>query len=284
MAYPDSDWGASPVAEAGAPVSTAARWLGALSSAALLAGLAVWAWDLATRDARTVPVVRAMEGQARVAPEDPGGFEAAHQGYEVNKVASEAEAEPLADRVVLAPEAVGPSEEDLSAAEPPESSASGSDALRSAVEGALTEVLGTQAPPNPGSAAQETAPPATDMPRPRKRPDMDIATRAATSPTSQALAPAEPDVIAASEIPAGTRLVQLGSFDSAAAAEDLWRALAADFAPYFDERARVVEKAEYAGEPVWRLRAHGFADLPAARNFCAVLIAADKDCIPVLTR
>jgi len=290
MAYSDTDWGAAPMAGSGAPVTTAMRWLGALSSAALLAGLAFWAWDLATRDARSVPVVRAMEGPARVAPDDPGGFEAAHQGYAVNKIPSEAEKEPLADRVVLAPAPVGPTEEDVGAGDvaPSEpAAAGGDDAMRSAVEGALTEVLGTRAPAETGSRAGTTAAPEVEMPRPRKRPDLDIATRASAGSQPAALAPAEPkaaQTIAPADISAGTRLAQLGTFDSAAAAKARWRTLAADFAPYFDDKARVVEQADYAGETVWRLRVHAFKDLPAARNFCAVLIAAEKDCIPVLTR
>jgi hypothetical protein len=50
---------------------------GALMSVALIAGLAVWGYRLAMRDVTGVPVVRALEGPMRIAPEDPGGSTAA---------------------------------------------------------------------------------------------------------------------------------------------------------------------------------------------------------------
>lgn len=79
------------------------NWAGALTSVALVVGLGVWAYQLTMRDVTGVPVVRALEGPMRVAPENPGGRPAEHQGLAVNSVAAKGEAEDPADRLVLAP-------------------------------------------------------------------------------------------------------------------------------------------------------------------------------------
>ena len=77
---------------------------GAVTSLALIVGLGVWGYKLAVRDVQGIPVVRALEGPARVAPADPGGQLASHTGLAVNAVAAEGTATPPADRIVLAPE------------------------------------------------------------------------------------------------------------------------------------------------------------------------------------
>jgi cell division septation protein DedD len=80
---------------------------------ALVAGMAVWAYRLGTRDASQVPIIRAQEGPARVEPEDPGGLQAAHQGLEVNTVLGGAPAPSPADAApVVVPPPVALREED----------------------------------------------------------------------------------------------------------------------------------------------------------------------------
>lgn len=58
-----------------------------LAGAAIFLGvvgaMGLWSYRLGTRDATEVPVIKAMAGPARVAPENPGGTQAAHQGLEV---------------------------------------------------------------------------------------------------------------------------------------------------------------------------------------------------------
>jgi hypothetical protein len=51
---------------------------------ALVVGLGVWGYKLAVRDVRGVPVIQAMDGPMRIAPEIPGGEIADHQGLAVN--------------------------------------------------------------------------------------------------------------------------------------------------------------------------------------------------------
>ncbi len=74
-----------------------------LVSLALMLGLAVWGYRLAVRDVAGVPVVRALDGPARIAPADPGGELARHVGLSVTAVAAGGTAPSAPDTVVLAP-------------------------------------------------------------------------------------------------------------------------------------------------------------------------------------
>ncbi len=92
------------------------QWLvnmtGAATSLGLVLGLGFWGYDLAVRDVTGIPVVRALEGPMRVAPQDPGGAIAAHTGLSVNDIAAEGVAAPLPDQMVLAPRPVDLAAED----------------------------------------------------------------------------------------------------------------------------------------------------------------------------
>ncbi|WP_185960884.1 SPOR domain-containing protein [Aliiroseovarius halocynthiae] len=87
-----------------------------------------------------------------------------------------------------------------------------------------------------------------------------------------------------STLPSGTRLVQLGAYDSPEVARQQWSVLAARFEDYMGGKSRVIEKAQTGGKTFYRLRAMGFADLADSRRFCSVLMAAKAACIPVATR
>jgi hypothetical protein len=82
----------------------------------------------------------------------------------------------------------------------------------------------------------------------------------------------------------GTRLVQLGAFDSPEIAQAEWDRLLTRFPDYFVGRARVIQTASSGGATFYRLRAHGFEDLSASRRFCAALVARNAPCIPVTVR
>ena len=103
-------------------------------------------------------------------------------------------------------------------------------------------------------------------------------------PVSTAATPAATRDVDPSTIPAGTRLVQLGAFDSAEVAKTEWSRLQGRFADYLQGKSRVVQKAQSGGRTFYRLRAMGFEDLSAARQFCSALLAEKADCIPVVTR
>lgn len=125
-------------------------------------------------------------------------------------------------------------------------------------------------------------------PRPRLRPDIDFAARAvatavAVSSDPDAANAAIPEVDA-SAIPAGTRLAQLGAFDSAEVARTEWQRLSGRFGDYLAGKSRVIQQAQSGGRTFYRLRAMGFDDINDARRFCSALLAENAACIPVVTR
>ncbi|MBL4768276.1 MAG: SPOR domain-containing protein [Rhodobacteraceae bacterium] len=99
-----------------------------------------------------------------------------------------------------------------------------------------------------------------------------------------ALTAATPEDVDADSLPAGTRLAQLGAFDSPDIARAEWDRMNAKFGDYLAGKSRVIQKATSGGRVFYRLRAMGFEDLSDARRFCSALVAENADCIPVTTR
>ena len=120
--------------------------------------------------------------------------------------------------------------------------------------------------------------------RPRKRPVAPVAvvqaslTQETAAPTSQTT-----DVDAAS-LPVGTRLAQLGAFDSEEVAREQWDQMSVRFGDYLSDKQRIIQRATSGGRVFYRLRAMGFEDIADARRFCSALVAENADCIPVVTR
>lgn len=98
----------------------------------------------------------------------------------------------------------------------------------------------------------------------------------AMAATTHAVKDVDPDTI-----PAGTRLVQLGAYDSPEVARREWDRIAARFGDYLAGKSRVIQLAESGGRNFYRLRAMGFADINDARRFCSALVAERAECIPV---
>ena len=118
--------------------------------------------------------------------------------------------------------------------------------------------------------------------RPRKRPTNSAAVVLASVSTSTAASRSN-DVDAAS-LPVGTRLAQLGAFDSEEVAREQWNQLNTRFSVYLSDKQRIIQKATSGGRVFYRLRAMGFEDIADARRFCSALVAENADCIPVVTR
>ncbi len=336
---------AGPVAgsESKGNLASTANWAGAVVSLALIAGVAVWGYRLLVRDVTGIPVVEATSGPMRVAPQNPGGEAADHQGLSVNDVAGTGVAADPADRLTLAPRPPDLSEEDVPQAELAPRPAAAPD-RRDAETLQLSEAAPDMGPaedaPAPAPEAEETteAETAADDPiqaladqiasdieplfdpdaprpesapavatptpleteeapvtgvldsegtvarslRPRNRPGGLVSTALAqpeTAPAEPQVAEIDPDTLAA-----GTRLVQLGAYDSAEVARSEWARLEARFGDYMEEKDRVIQKASSGGRTFYRLRAHGFEDISDARRFCAAFVAGDADCIPVVSR
>ena len=89
------------------------NYAGAACSLALMVGIGFWGYELIKRDVSGIPVVRAVEGDMRVAPDNPGGEIAAHTGLAVNAVPAEGEASGFEDTLLLAPRTQDLAAEDL---------------------------------------------------------------------------------------------------------------------------------------------------------------------------
>lgn len=298
-----------------ASIGTLANWLGAAISVALIIGISVWGYKLLVRDVSGVPVVRAAEGPMRVQPDDPGGRPADHQGLAVNAVAAVGTAADPADRLILAPRPVDLTDEDAPASrlaarnnaqpEQVQSAAeagevTGDDAVRvsagvddlvAQLTAGATPLSAPNAPEEETQAAQEAQEaeiidrPTTGLSRslrPQLRP-AGVAQRVASiDPGAGAAASAQdidPDTI-----PTGTRLAQLGAYDSDDLARREWDRLQARFGEYMQGKDRVIQRAQSGGRTFYRLRAMGFDDLADARRFCAAFVSEKADCIPVVTR
>ena len=201
---------------------------GAVTSLALVVGLGFWGYKLAVRDVRGVPVIQALEGPMRIAPEDPGGEIADHQGLAVNTVAAVGTAAPLPEKLVLAPRPVELAPEDTAglggsempeleaasapaaaltadadialAAEPPVESATPTGvAMDVAIDAALSEALGEVAVEEPLEDAVLLDPLAEPAPegaitvsvRPKARPSARAAEPVAADAAAVEAAPAE---------------------------------------------------------------------------------------------
>lgn len=282
------------------------RMAGAVVFLGMVAGLGLWSYRLGTRDAAEVPVIRAMAGPSRVEPEDPGGLRAAHQGLEVNDV--------LAGRpAVVEPAPVVPPKEALA----PEDEAQGElvlatpEAMAERVVAESGELAVPAADPEPepdlalgGPAGMEGAPiigdadapeePAVAGPRPMNRPANLVVARAKpAAPTPQAAvakvaAPARAESAAAptearevSGLQRGTRLVQLGAFDSEAITRRAWNQLVAKNPDLLSSKSLYIERTTANARVFYRLRVAGFTSTDQTREMCEALRARGIDCIPV---
>lgn len=288
---------------------------GAAISLALVVGVGIWGYKLLVRDVSGIPVVRAAAGEMRVRPEEPGGQLAQHQGLSVNTVAVLGAEEAQAEQLKLAPKPIELDAEDgpmlvpqevaapaLAPAAPQElpepaviqdvaaalESGSVEDLVAQLTNGvAPMEALDGESAPVQASISSNQIPELLSGEgmrvslRPTLRPK-----RTARAVPAAATAPAASggQDIPASSLPAGTRLVQLGAFDSPEIARAQWGQLSARFAPFMEGKKRIVMEAKSGGRTFYRLRAQGFDDIGDARRFCSALVAESVDCIPVVTR
>lgn len=302
----------------GSNLGRVTQYTGAAVSLALMVGIGVWGYKLVMRDVTGIPVVQAMEGDMRVAPENPGGEVALHTGLSVNEVAGEGEAGAMEDTLMLAPAGIDLAAEDIDAqpmAEADEIVAvdpqvETADAV-TAVLSALTEDTAETEPAPLENAsdvlalvdqitagetpleALEAGPEITiisrDVPgvatslRPFVRPASLVIPAAVTTPAAPTPAPTQASVTTA-DLPSGTKLVQLGAFPSAESASEAWIKLQRDFGDYLGDKQQVIQEASSGGRTFYRLRAQGFAELADAKRFCAALEAGNADCIPVVVR
>lgn len=292
--YEDDSAGGIPRSLAGW-VQACVKWGGAAVSLALVAAIVVWAYKLGIRDARDIPVLKALDSPVRVRPDNPGGTEIAHQGLEVNGILAGGEAATPAE-TVLAPASAPLTDEDVPLAQlepvtaetevrlPPADPAAAAPAADDAAEAEVTlEELLQQALEPDGDALPRSAPP-----RPRLRPAGLRAPAAAIIPAATVdagpvTAAGSPGAQQLAGTP-GARLVQLGAFDSESAADEQWRRYVAAHGDLLGNRDRAIQRAESNGRVFYRLRVVGFADDNDQSALCEALRARQVACIPVTVR
>lgn len=281
----------------------ARRIAGAVVFVGLVAAMGLWSWRLGTRDATEVPIVRAMAGPTRVLPASPGGAVTANQGLEVNGVLAGVKAP--APRTTAA--AVKPvlAEEDAAQAvlvvPPPPDFAAASGQAKVEVPAPAEEGTAVAALPDAAEAmsiqalvaeaqgeVRDEGVAATDAgPRPMVRPvNLPRPAAAATPVATPAVArPAEVRAVTAPEgaaVPAaGTRVVQLGAYDSEAITRSAWARLVANNRDLLGSKSLYVERATSNARVFYRLRVAGFSSAEETRVMCENLRARGIDCIPV---
>ena len=265
----------------------ARRWVnigGAVCSVTLVLGLALWGYKLAMRDVTGIPVMRAVAGAMRIAPSDPGGEQALNQGLTVNAIAAMGTSAALPDQITLAPDAVALKSGDAPQADAEATAPVTADPLTDAepmsdvIEASATSV--DSAAPlavvvnDPGAIHQSLRP----KPRPAAAGGKMMPTKVQTV-SSQPAKEIDP-----AQVPVGTRLAQLGAFETSDLARTKFDALQGDFGDLMKGKAMVIQSASSGGHTFYRLRAFGFETDDDTRRFCAAFAAENADCIPVAQR
>jgi hypothetical protein len=281
----------------GARMAKLVNIAGALTTVAVVVSVSVWAYRLAVRDAHGVPVIQAMQGPIRIAPEDPGGKVAAHVGLSVNRIAADGTAGEVPDRILLAEPPIDLESDDapgIGAAAPRAVSEAESMARTLALADELARQVAAETAPAPASGETLAADAAAvtqgvvqrtvrPMPRPA-RGDALIAASLSNTTTLSAPATVGPAEVAPESLPPGTRLAQIGAYDDAETARREWDRAATRHAALFEGKARVIQPATSVGRTFYRLRVQGFATEDDSRRFCSAIESGDLRCIPVTTR
>lgn len=270
-----------------------ARLAATAVSAALILGAGVWGYQLLQRSLVGIPVILAPETPMREQPESPGGTQATHQGLGVNAVAAEGGAASPADQILLAPPPVRLDPEDMPAGQikvgkQEDPLLSRQLIINAVVSQVLTdagvgEMPETAEPSGQAGALRDSKTGAViRSPRPHLRPDgVQLAANPALAAMPQGPVARELDV---ATLKPGTRLAQIGTFDSADDARVAWDKLARTFRDFLTGHDYVIQTAESGGRKIYRLRASGFAGLNEAKRFCAALSAEKAECVPVVIR
>ena len=264
-----------------------ANIVGAFISFAVFIGVIGWGARTLMRDSSGVPVVRALEGPPRVAPVNPGGVPASHQGLTVNQVSSSQKTVLVGELLQLAPGPINLDIDDFPIIKPTINEATVS------LEPKKTDVLEIE---------PSIVEPSTD-------PDEIIVKLASilTSSTLSSSAPEDPDVmlnaslrpqlrpnawmqtnlprkVAASggEVPLGTLMVQLGAFSEKNTALEAWKRLSERYGDYFIGKELTILNGKIAEQEIYRLRVYGFNDINESRRLCTALHSQNAECYPVV--
>jgi hypothetical protein len=225
---------------------------------ALLAALALV--GTGEQSEREVPLIVADTAPFRVRPADPGGMQVANQDQLVYQRMAGSVSSPSGRRIeVLLPAP----EEPLPVPRPAPLAAP---ALAPEVA-ASAEMSAAPAPADPQPAPKLAA----GLPLPPPSPSVAAQPAAPAAPAS-APAPARAD---------GPVQVQLAAVGAEAAVQPEWNRLRARMPDLLGNRELLISRGERDGQPFWRVRTGGFADVAAARAFCDQVRARGFTCFVV---
>ena len=227
---------------------------------------------LAERVAAATPEAAGVEEEADARQANAAAVEVA-LSEALSDVVETTTAEEQDVRIATLSEVTAPAETDAlpadtAALEEPEETA-----LAASIPGIARSARPRQRP----AGLRQVASVPTDAPA--QEAGVQVASLDAVAPTASSAREVDPSSVAA-----GTRVVQLGAFDSEAVARSEWDRLEGRFSDYMAGKSRMIQKATSGGRDFWRLRVVGFDDGSDARRFCAELLAKDAACIPVTVR
>ncbi len=290
------------------------KFVGIGSSVIIIAGLAYWLYGLGSRDASTVPVISALEGEIRTTPEDAGGEAVDYQGNQVNGVL-EGNPPALTDDVELAPrpanlDGVEPaiSNTSTTTVQIPVETASHTGHDDAVVFDANIESVAAPErrpellyiPPkdqmNPltiearpsGSQNGEALPVAVTSASEIVEPLPIISTPSAQSSSGAAEVVEVPEAIETTpsgddelgpRLPSGTALIQLAANTALADTQAQWKKIQAANTELLGSKSLYVEKTTVNGKLYYRLRVSGFADGAEAQAACVALLARNIQCL-----
>ncbi len=165
-------------------------------------------------------------------------------------------------------------------------------ALAAALNDGEVALVASAEPAVVATAATDAGGVVVRSPRPLSRPaDLGTAVTQPEADSGPATLDAVQDVVSVAspemlpeEVAVGTRLVQLGAYDTADGARAEWTKLQSSFGDLMAGKAIIVQPATSGGQTFFRLRAFGFSDEDDARRFCSALLSEDAACIPVTHR
>lgn len=257
-------------------IITAAIALGAVAAF----GIGIWfAYDQGVKRGASgaPPLIRADQGPAKVAPENPGGMQVPNQDKQIYERlgGNQQPATPGTEKLLPPPE--------RPSAAPTQPNATANAVTvpnRPAPATVPNQAPSSAAVPNrtdaPNPAAVTTPAPSQPVaPKAEEKPAPAPATRTTTAPASTSA----PSVTAT---PGGRVKVQLASLKDQAAATATWNQLQKKFPDILGGLTPSYEKVEIAGKGTFvRLQAGPLKDRATAQNACQQLAAKNQGCIVV---
>jgi hypothetical protein len=264
-----------------------ANIVGAFISFAVFVGVIGWGAQTLMRDSSGVPVVRALAGPSRMAPVNPGGVPASHQGLTVNQVSSSQKTVLVGELLQLAPGPINLQIDDLPIVKQIINEATGLLELKKTdvleIESAIVEpstdsddIIVKLASILTSSTLSSLAPEAPNVmlnasSRPQVRPNSWLQTNLPRKVATRG-----------GEVPLGTLMVQLGAFSDENTALEAWKRLSERYGDYFVGKEATILNGKIAEQKIYRLRVYGFNDINESRRLCTALHGQNAECYPVV--